>query len=110
MTATEMLSEIIGSPFGQQMKGNARSIGSNQRTRTTKSIDLFKQAAFDRQILHHRLNDPVGRSDPGHMIVKITCLDQPERLLLIKGGRRGSYRDRKSEVEGKGVQKGEDQG
>ena len=75
MRAREMLLEILGPPFGDQLNRQAGGVGGDDRAGLAHGFHALEELAFDFEILGDRLDDPVRLAAPRHVVFEISRRD-----------------------------------
>ena len=76
MSAEPVLSEVVTSPLGERGDRNSGSVGTDDRARAPRRVDLLQQTALDVQPLNDRLDNPVALLDAGQVGVEAAGRDE----------------------------------
>src|SRR6185369_5886031 len=80
VNAEEVLFEVVGTAFGEQVNRNAARVGSDDRTGPAMFFDALVEGTFDVEVFGDRLNDQIAVFDFGKVIIKVSWRYQRSEL------------------------------
>ncbi len=90
--AQEVLAEALRAPFGDGVDRDAGRVGAHDGVRRAHGVHPLEQLPLDLQVLHHRLDHPVGLRHGIEIVLQVAQGDQSGVFLGEETGRAGLER------------------